>query len=68
MEEALGFGWIDGQRKSYDSDFFLQKFTPRQKRSPWSKRNREHVARDPETVRRFAEHVVTFTLKALEQR
>lgn len=45
LDVALCFGWIDGQRKSYDSDFFLQKFTPRQKRSPWSKRNREHVAR-----------------------
>src|SRR4029078_10754790 len=33
------------QKRSYDAESFLQKFTPRQKRSPWSKRNREHVAR-----------------------
>lgn len=45
LDVALCFGWIDGQKKSYDEDSFLQKFTPRQKRSPWSKRNREHVAR-----------------------
>jgi uncharacterized protein YdeI (YjbR/CyaY-like superfamily) len=45
LDVALCFGWIDGQKKSYDADSFLQKFTPRQKRSPWSKRNREHVAR-----------------------
>jgi uncharacterized protein YdeI (YjbR/CyaY-like superfamily) len=45
LDVALCFGWIDGQKKSDDADFFLQKFTPRQKRSPWSKRNREHVAR-----------------------
>jgi uncharacterized protein YdeI (YjbR/CyaY-like superfamily) len=45
LDIALCFGWIDGQKKSYDADSFLQKFTPRQKRSPWSKRNREHVAR-----------------------
>jgi uncharacterized protein YdeI (YjbR/CyaY-like superfamily) len=45
LDLALCFGWIDGQRRSYDADSFLQKFTPRQKRSPWSKRNREHVAR-----------------------
>lgn len=45
LDVALCFGWIDGQKKSCDADSFLQKFTPRQKRSPWSKRNREHVAR-----------------------
>ena len=45
LDVALCFGWIDGQKKSHDADSFLQKFTPRQKRSPWSKRNREHVER-----------------------
>ncbi|WP_331052412.1 YdeI/OmpD-associated family protein [Longimicrobium sp.] len=45
LDVALCFGWIDGQKKTYDADTFLQKFTPRQKRSPWSKRNREHVER-----------------------
>jgi uncharacterized protein YdeI (YjbR/CyaY-like superfamily) len=45
LDLALCFGWIDGQKRSFDADSFLQKFTPRQKRSPWSKRNREHVAR-----------------------
>ena len=45
LDVALCFGWIDGQRRSHDADSFLQKFTPRQKRSPWSKRNRDHVER-----------------------
>jgi uncharacterized protein YdeI (YjbR/CyaY-like superfamily) len=45
LDVALCFGWIDGQRRSHDADSFLQKFTPRTKRSPWSKRNREHVER-----------------------
>ena len=45
LDVALCFGWIDGQKRSYDAESFLQKFTPRQKRSPWSKRNREHVER-----------------------
>src|SRR3954468_14839543 len=45
LDVALCFGWIDGQRRSHDADSFLQKFTPRQKRSPWSKKNREHVER-----------------------
>ena len=38
-------GWIDGQKRSYDAEWFLQRFTPRTRRSPWSQRNREHVAR-----------------------
>lgn len=45
LDEALCYGWIDGQKKSYDADSFLQKFTPRRPRSMWSKRNIEHVAR-----------------------
>jgi uncharacterized protein YdeI (YjbR/CyaY-like superfamily) len=39
LEEALCFGWIDGQKKVYDKDSWLQKFTPRRPRSVWSKRN-----------------------------
>jgi uncharacterized protein YdeI (YjbR/CyaY-like superfamily) len=45
LDEALCFGWIDGQRKAYDELSFLQKFTPRRARSLWSKRNIEHVTR-----------------------
>ena len=45
VDVALCYGWIDGQSKSYDADSWLQKFTPRGKRSVWSKRNREHVER-----------------------
>jgi uncharacterized protein YdeI (YjbR/CyaY-like superfamily) len=43
LDVALCFGWIDGQKKSYDEEHFLQKFTPRRKRSLWSKRNVEKV-------------------------
>lgn len=43
LDEALCFGWIDGQAKSYDELSYLQKFTPRRKRSIWSKRNTEKV-------------------------
>ncbi len=45
LDEALCFGWIDGQKKTYDELSFLQKFTPRRPRSMWSKRNTEHVNR-----------------------
>jgi uncharacterized protein YdeI (YjbR/CyaY-like superfamily) len=41
LESALCHGWIDGQRRRFDDEFFLQKFTPRTARSPWSRINRE---------------------------
>ena len=43
LEEALCWGWIDGQRKSEDAQYFLQRFTPRTKRSIWSRINRAKV-------------------------
>ena len=39
LEEALCYGWIDGQKKAYDEAFWLQKFTPRRRGSVWSKVN-----------------------------
>ena len=45
LDDALCYGWIDGQRKSHDERSFLQKFTPRRPRSMWSKRNIEHITR-----------------------
>jgi uncharacterized protein YdeI (YjbR/CyaY-like superfamily) len=44
LDEALCYGWIDGQARSLDETRYLQKFTPRRARSMWSKRNREKVA------------------------
>lgn len=43
LEVALCYGWIDGQKRSYDADSWLQKFTPRGAKSLWSKINREKV-------------------------
>ena len=45
LDVALCYGWIDGQKKPYDTESWLQKFTPRRPKSIWSKRNREHVER-----------------------
>ena len=45
LDEALCYGWIDGQSKSYDNESYLQKFTPRRSRSIWSKINIEHIER-----------------------
>src|SRR5690606_9193283 len=41
VESGLCFGWIDGQSRSLDDDFWLQRFTPRRKRSVWSQLNCE---------------------------
>jgi uncharacterized protein YdeI (YjbR/CyaY-like superfamily) len=45
LDEALCYGWIDGQLKRADTQSWLQRFTPRRRQSLWSKRNTEHVAR-----------------------
>lgn len=45
LDEALCFGWIDGQMKSEGEDSYIQRFTPRRAKSNWSKVNRDHVAR-----------------------
>ena len=39
LEEALCHGWIDGQTRRRDDATYAQRFTPRRKRSQWSKRN-----------------------------
>ena len=44
LEVALCYGWIDGQKLSFDETSWLQKYTPRRPRSGWSKINREKVA------------------------
>ncbi len=45
LDEALCFGWIDGQLKRHDERSWIHKFTPRRPKSTWSKRNIEHVER-----------------------
>jgi len=45
LDVALCWGWIDGIRKSFDDQSFLQRYTPRRPRSVWSQINRDHVAR-----------------------
>ncbi len=44
LDVALSFGWIDGQRRSLDETYFLQRYTPRRARSRWSKINVAKVA------------------------
>ena len=44
VDAALCYGWIDGQVKSEFDTTYRQRYTPRGKRSIWSKINREKVA------------------------
>jgi uncharacterized protein YdeI (YjbR/CyaY-like superfamily) len=41
IEEALCYGWIDGQVRRHDEHHYLQRFTPRRPQSRWSQTNRE---------------------------
>ena len=41
IEVALCYGWIDGQVRRFDEDYYMQRFTPRRPRSRWSKVNRK---------------------------
>ncbi|MFI6966540.1 YdeI family protein [Streptomyces sp. NPDC050255] len=43
IDSVLCFGWIDGQRKSFDAVYYLQRITPRRRRSAWSLINVEKV-------------------------
>ncbi|MCX6842464.1 MAG: YdeI/OmpD-associated family protein [candidate division WOR-3 bacterium] len=45
LDEALCFGWIDGQIKAVDSDKFRQRWTPRRQGSIWSQVNKARVKR-----------------------
>ncbi|MBW4061048.1 YdeI/OmpD-associated family protein [Candidatus Saccharibacteria bacterium] len=45
LNEALCYGWIDGQKQAYDDGYYLQKFTPRRSKSVWSKINVSHIER-----------------------
>ncbi|HXU27292.1 MAG TPA: YdeI/OmpD-associated family protein [Bacteroidia bacterium] len=45
LEESLCYGWIDGQKKSFDEQAWLQKFCPRRPKSIWSKVNIAHIER-----------------------
>lgn len=41
LEEALCFGWVDGQMESLDGKTYLKYFAPRQEKSKWSEKNKK---------------------------
>jgi uncharacterized protein YdeI (YjbR/CyaY-like superfamily) len=45
LDEALCFGWIDGQKQLHDESSWRQRFTRRRPKSGWSKINTQHAER-----------------------
>lgn len=45
IDAALCWGWIDAVRKGFDATSYLQRYTPRGKKSTWSQINVANVAR-----------------------
>ncbi len=45
LDQALCFGWIDGQKQTHDASSWLQRFGPRRPKSGWSKINTRHAER-----------------------
>jgi uncharacterized protein YdeI (YjbR/CyaY-like superfamily) len=43
VEEALCFGWIDSTGKKYDEESSAQRFSPRNRKSPYSQANKERL-------------------------
>src|SRR5882757_65094 len=41
IDVALAWGWIDSQKRTLDVSAWLQRFSKRTAKSPWSKINRE---------------------------
>ncbi|NQE66212.1 hypothetical protein NG2371_00653 [Nocardia gamkensis] len=39
LDGALCFGWIDSHRRVLDADHYLQRYSPRRSKSPWSQVN-----------------------------
>lgn len=55
IDAVLCWGWIDAIRKSFDESSYLQRYTPRGRKSTWSQINVDNVARLVEE-KRMTEH------------
>lgn len=53
LEEALCFGWVDGQMKSIDQNNYMKYFVKRRKNSKWSEKNKK-LATELEKKRMYA--------------
>jgi uncharacterized protein YdeI (YjbR/CyaY-like superfamily) len=65
LEEALCFGWIDGQMKSIDDTKYVKYFARRRPDSPWSDKNKKlvEVLRDKGLITDAGENAVKNAVK-----
>jgi uncharacterized protein YdeI (YjbR/CyaY-like superfamily) len=65
LEEALCFGWIDGQMKSIDETKYMKYFSRRRPDSPWSDKNKKlvEVLRDKGLMTDAGEDIVKNAVK-----
>ncbi len=68
LETALCYGWIDAQKKPENADAWMQRFTPRGKRSMWSKINCQKATRLLECGRMKESGLNIQTVKKAETR
>ena len=60
LDEALCFGWIDGVRKKFDDESYVQRFTPRTAKSYWSLVNTKRVGELKKLGRMHASGLAAF--------
>ncbi|MDR1687470.1 MAG: YdeI/OmpD-associated family protein [Clostridiales bacterium] len=65
LEEALCYGWIDGQMKSIDGTKYLKYFARRRAKSPWSDKNKKIVEmlREKKLITELGEKAVDEAIK-----
>ncbi|MEI8019257.1 MAG: YdeI/OmpD-associated family protein [Schlesneria sp.] len=45
VEEALCFGWVDSRPNKLDEERYMQLFSPRKPKSPWSRLNKQRIVK-----------------------
>ena len=65
LEEALCFGWIDGQIKSVDNTKYKKYFARRRDKSPWSEKNKKiaKMLREKKLMNKLGERAVETAIK-----
>ena len=65
LEEALCFGWIDGQMKSLGNEKYLKYFARRRDKSPWSEKNKKivEILREKKMMNNLGEKAIETAIK-----
>jgi uncharacterized protein YdeI (YjbR/CyaY-like superfamily) len=65
LEEALCFGWIDGQMQSIDETRYRKYFAHRKAKSPWSEKNKKivDILREKQIMTELGEQAIAAAVK-----